>query len=379
MGSHRMVLFVQNRDPKQEIWTGERYGVDRAMEVFGADDAYPIEEFEAKVADCLSGVDKVFYRVGQHESWDRMMFRVLEQHRKRHGRTGYSLAPILDPQSVLGEMRLRKEPEEIEMLARAAEITAQAHLMAMKETRPGMFEYEVAAIFDGAVRQHGCQRVGYESIAAGGANATCLHYTRNNKKLLEGELLLIDAGGEYEFYTADITRTYPVGKSWSREQGKIYDLVLKAQAEVLKSVRPGSSMEQLQEKTCEVLTEGLLSLGLLKGDAGQIIQTKKYERFYPHRLGHYLGMDVHDVGLYRQGEKPILLEPGMVFTVEPGLYCQPDDKECPEAYRGIGIRIEDNVVVTQDGYENLTKNAPKERTELTKIRSEAMGKRKKSK
>lgn len=366
---HRTVLFVHPRDPSKELWEGELYGVEGATNVFGADEAYSIEELEKKLPELLKGTDQVFYALGHDETMDRNVLSALKTYRRSLGRSGKGILPIRDPNEVLGEMRLFKAPEEVELLRKASSITALAHKTAMKEVRPGMNEGEVEALVDYIFRKNGCKRVGYPSIVAQGKNACCLHYRSNNEILRDGQLLLIDAAGEYDYYSSDITRTFPVGKKFTAPQAKIYDLVLKAQKEAIAMAKPGEVLPAIHKHASLVMIEGLLSLGLLKGKAEELFESNAYKRFYPHNTSHLLGMDVHDVGLYLKDGKPRPLEPGMCFTIEPGLYIQTYDQDAPAEYKGIGIRIEDDILITPSGHENLTKDAPKERAELEALKA----------
>ncbi len=369
-GSYKTVLFVRRRDREKEMWEGERYGTEGAVEVFGADEAYTIDEFDRRFPDLLkeSAPEKVFYRIGLNRHSDERVLGGLDRYRASMGRSGKALLPLHDPNEVLGEMRLFKSEEEIQILRKACQITALAHKAAMKEIRPGMNEFEVEALIDYVFRKNGCQRVGYGSIVAGGKNAACLHYRANNEELRDGDLLLIDAGGEFDYYTSDITRTFPIGRKFTDAQARIYDLVLKAQLEGIAMAKPGTRYADIHKQVCEVLTEGLLSLGLLKGNKDEIIKTGGFRRFYPHNTGHWLGMDVHDVGLYTKGGEPRVIEPGMCFTIEPGLYVQPGD-EAQAQYPNIGIRIEDDILITPTGHELLTKDAPKTREEIEALRA----------
>jgi Xaa-Pro aminopeptidase len=366
--AYKTVLFVRKRDPEKEMWEGERYGTEGAMKVFGADEAYLIEEFDKKMGDLLQGVEKVYYRIGLNEETDRRVLGVLENFRRSQGRSGKALAPIADPNELVGEMRLFKSADEVAVMRKACEISALAHRTAMQELRPGMNEFEVEALIDYVSRKNGCQRMGYGSIVAGGKNAACLHYRFNNEKLKDGDLLLIDAGGEHEYYTADITRTFPIGKAFSPAQAKAYDLVLKAQKEAIAMSKPGAKLPDIHKHACSVITEGLLSWGLLKGSKDEIIKNAGFRRFYPHGTSHWLGMDVHDVGLYTKNGEARVLESGMAFTVEPGFYVQPGDTDGTAEFKGIGIRIEDDLVVTATGCDVLTKDAPKERAEIEALR-----------
>lgn len=361
-------LFVRPKDPEMEIWEGERYGIDGALKVFGVDEAYWIDELPKRLPDLIGGVENVFYRMGHSTEIDRVVMEAVESARRKFGRSGRPLATLADPLRILGEMRLFKAPEEVENLKRACILSAEAHIAAMKQTRVGMNEFEIEALFDYECRRRGASRMGYGSIVAGGKNSTCLHYRANNEPLRDGDLLLIDAAAEFDYYTSDITRTFPVGSAYSKNQAALYDIVLRAQKETVAMAKPGVTLPALHRHSGEVLAEGLLSLGLLKGKADEIVKSGAIKRFFPHGTSHWLGMDVHDVGLYLVNGEPRPLEAGMCFTVEPGIYVQPGDKDAPEAYRGIGIRIEDDILITKTGNENLTHLAPKERAEIESLR-----------
>lgn len=365
----KTILFVRKRDREKEMWEGERYGVDGARQVFGADEAFLTEEFDQKLPELLKGSEQVYYRLGMNEEVDRRVLSALEVHRRSLGRSGKSLPPLADPNEAVGEMRIFKSPEEVEILRKACQVTAKAHQAAMREVRPGMNEFEVEALIDYSFRRGGCQRVGYGSIVAGGRNATCLHYRANNEGLRDGDLLLIDAGGEFDYYTSDITRTFPVGKRFTAAQAKVYDLVLKSQKAGIAMAKPGATLPGIHRHICEILVEGMLSFGLLKGDVNEIIQSGGHRRFYPHNTSHWLGMDVHDVGLYTKEGEPRKLEPGMCFTIEPGFYVQPTDHDISAEYRDIGIRIEDDILCVAGGCDVLTKDAPKERAEIESLRA----------
>lgn len=367
-GSHNMVLFVRRRDPEKEMWEGERYGTEGALSVFGADEAYPLDELDRRFPELLKDAERVFYRMGLDERNDRRVVALIDDYRRGQGRSGKGLLPISDPSDAVGELRLYKRPEEVEFLRKAGRVSARAHRKAMQETRPGMNESDIEALIEHELRRNGCQRLGYGSIIAGGRNSTCLHYHSNNETLRDGELLLIDSGGEVGSYTADITRTFPVGRKFSPAQARIYDLVLKAQLECVSLAKPGAKLPDIHKRACEILIEGMLSLGLLKGDPASILKEGTFRRFYPHGTGHWLGMDVHDAGLYTKGGDPRPVEPGMCFTIEPGFYVQPADREAPEEYRNIGIRIEDDILITEQGCEVLTSDVPKAREEVEALR-----------
>ncbi len=371
-GASKLILFVREKNPEKEMWEGERYGTEGARSVFGADEAYPLSELSLKLPELLKGMNALYFRLGQSASMDRLILSAIESLRQSAGRSGKGLLPLMDPTEFFGEMRLRKTPDEVEALRKACQVTALTHKKAMQTVRPGMNEFEVEAMVDYGFRQGGCKRLGYGSIVAGGMNATCLHYRANNEVLQAGDLLLIDAGGEYDYYTSDITRTFPISAEFTKEQAQVYDLVLKSQKAALAAARPGAKFLDPHHKACEVLVDGMLSLGLLQGDPASILKENKHRRFYPHNTGHWLGMDVHDAGLYQVNGESRILEPGMVFTVEPGFYVQPSDRQAPAAFQRIGIRIEDDVLITANGHEVLTAEAPKERDEIQSLRAQAL-------
>ncbi|MCC7460765.1 MAG: aminopeptidase P N-terminal domain-containing protein [Proteobacteria bacterium] len=367
-GGHHSILFVQDRNLEREIWDGERYGVERAGEIFGIDEVYSVSSFDQELPKILQSIEKVYIQLGIHQVSDQRLVNLVKQATDRLGRTGKSTLTIVDPSSIIGEMRLFKTQDEVEIMRKVCSITAKAHMQLIKDIRPGMNEAEAEAIIDFNFRKNGCSRNGYGSIVAGGANATCLHYVKNNEVMNDGTLLLVDAGGEYDYYSADITRVAPVGRSFTREQARVYDAVLKVQKDCVAMLKPGVRYDDLQNRAREGLVHELLELGLLKGEPKKLLETKAYHRFYPHNIGHWLGMEVHDTGLYRDGESSRAFEEGMVVTVEPGLYIQPYDTEAPEGYRGIGVRIEDDILITKTGHENLTHEALKERSAIEELR-----------
>lgn len=364
----KFVMFVRERNAEREMWEGARYGVDGAQSIFGADEAYPISEFKNKLPDLLKSADTVFYRTGVNSHNDTLVLDAMEKVRLSLGRSGKSLQTIADPGRAIGEMRIFKSPEEVELLRKACSISAHAHKAAMSFTKPGMTETDVAAFVDYELLRNGCGRVGYGSIIAGGKNATCLHYRENNEPLRDGELLLIDAAGEYDYYTSDITRTFPIGRAFTKPQAKLYDALLKVQKDTIAMIKPGIPYKSIHEFSVNALTESFLTLGLLKGSKKEIIEKLEYKRFFPHGTGHLLGMDVHDVGLYMINGESRKLEAGMVFTIEPGIYIQPGDKDAPSEFKDLGLRIEDDILVTKTGYENLTHEAPKEREEIESLK-----------
>jgi Xaa-Pro aminopeptidase len=357
---HRVVLFVRPKKREREIWDGPRAGVEGAVEAFGADVAFPIDELPKRLPDYLGNVERLHYRLAQNDEADAKIFDCLNLLR-RGGRRGVTAPEVIIDSSVhLHEMRLRKSDAELATMRRAAAITREAHLRAMRITRPGMHEYEIDAELLHIFRKHGSQRPAYESIVGSGPNATILHYRAGDRVMNDGELVLIDAGCELEYYASDVTRTFPVNGRFSDEQRAVYDVVLRAQKAGIEAVKPGVTLEALHEGAARSITEGLLGIGLLEGDVDALIEEKKYEPFYMHRTSHWLGMDVHDVGHYYVEGEHRPFEPGFVLTVEPGVYIATDAEGVDERWRGIGVRIEDDVVVTKGGHDVLTDGIPKE-------------------
>ena len=364
-------MFVRAKDKEREIWDGFRYGVEGAVSVFGADEAFPIKDLQEKLGDYLNGVPTLYYRIGQYPETDKIVVDTMV--RLRAGGRKKLSAPvnIVDPATIVHEMRAIKSPDELALMQRAADISAAAHVQAMKTVRPGMNEYEVEAMIDHHFRLNGATSPAYNSIIGGGVNATVLHYNANNAPLKDGDLLLIDAGAEYKGYAADITRTFPVNGKFSKEQREIYDLVLATQVSCVDMVRPGVTNDDIKAHSIQLITEGLIRLGLMSGDPAKLIEEKKHEEFYMHGLGHYLGIDVHDVGRYYVDGEPRKLEPGMVMTVEPGIYIGIENANVPAGYRGIGIRIEDDVLVTTNGPRVLTSKVPKDADEVEALMASA--------
>ncbi|MDP6538275.1 MAG: aminopeptidase P N-terminal domain-containing protein [Planctomycetota bacterium] len=356
----RSVLFLRERDPEQETWTGRRLGIEAAPEALGVDEARDTAELWESLPDLLAGYARVHYRTGLDERRDREMLRVVDRLRGR-ARTGSPpVAELVDPATLVHELRLFKSPEELERMRRAACVTREAHLAAMEATAPGVGEEEIDALIEYTFLRRGCTGAAYTNIVAGGANACILHYVENDQPLADGELLLIDAGAEHEYYAADVTRTFPVNGTFSEEQRALYEVVLDAQLAAIAEVRPGVPFDRAHEVATERLVAGLLRLGLLEGEPQAIIAEGAHRRFYMHRTGHWLGLDVHDCGAYSdEGGASRALAPGMVTTIEPGLYIAPDDETVEARWRGIGVRIEDDVLVTAEGAEVLTADIPK--------------------
>ena len=361
---HKFTMFLRPRDPEREIWDGRRAGVEGAKSEYGADEAFPIVEFDEKLHDILDGAENLYYRLGVHPDLDDTIIRQIARMRALNRKPIHPPQTIIDPATIVHEMRVLKSDDEIALMQRAADIAAEAHCEAMKAARAGMKEYEVEALIELIFKRRGAAAPAYTSIIGAGANATVLHYINNDGELRDGELLLIDAGAEYKGYASDITRTFPVNGRYSKPQRDIYDLVLKAQMECVELVRPGTTHDQLKAHSIKVLTEGLVELGLLQGKPEDLIKEKKYEKFYMHGLGHMLGIDVHDVGRYYFEQESRALEPGVVMTVEPGLYIAPDTKDVPAEYLGIGVRIEDDVLCTANGPRVLTSKVPKQAEEI---------------
>lgn len=360
----KFTLFVRPRDPEREIWDGRRAGVEGARSEFGADESFPIVEFDEKLQEILDGAEKLYYRLGVNPDLDDTIVRQIARMRALNRKPIHPPQTIIDPATIVHEMRVLKSPEEIELMQRAADIAAEAHREAMKAARAGMKEYEVEALIELIFKRRGAAAPAYNSIIGAGANATVLHYINNDGELKDGDLLLIDAGAEYKGYASDITRTFPINGRFTKAQREIYDLVLEAQMSCVEMVRPGTTHEQLKAHSVEVLTAGMVRLGLLKGDSKELIEEKKYEQFYMHGLGHMLGIDVHDVGRYYYDQESRALEPGVVMTVEPGIYVSPQTKDIPEQYLGIGVRIEDDVLCTSNGPRVLTDKVPKQAEEI---------------
>jgi Xaa-Pro aminopeptidase len=363
-------LYVRPRDPEMETWFGRRQGTEGAVKNYGADRAFSIEKFDADLAKLLDGHETLYYRFAVDKALDQKILNYLNTQRVRRLKTAYPPHTIIDPTIVLGEMRLHKTEEEAEYMQRAATIAAEAHILAMKKVRPGMNENQVESLMEAYMRDKGASGVAYNSIIGGGENATILHYVENNAPLRDGDLILIDAGAEYNGYASDITRTFPVNGKYSKAQREVYDVVLDVQEQCIEYTKTGNTVKGRQEFSIELLTEGMKKLGLLKGSTKDLIKKKEYMKYYMHGVGHYLGLDVHDAGRYftdQQARNSKPFAPGMVLTVEPGLYIPPDDKSAPAKYRGIGIRIEDDVLVTEDGNRNLTSKVPKDPDEIEAV------------
>ncbi|MEO6835490.1 MAG: aminopeptidase P N-terminal domain-containing protein, partial [Candidatus Tumulicola sp.] len=364
---HRTVLFLRKRDRAQEIWDGKRLGVERACEALGVDAAYPIDDLPERLPEYLVGASSLHYAFGNDALMDRSVRDALETAHAQTRRKGRAPRAFVDPSLVIDEMRLFKDELEIATLRRAAEITRAGHVAGMRNTRPGAFEYEIQAIVESEYRRAGAQSTAYESIVASGDNATVLHYVANRDRLESGALLLIDSGCELDCYATDVTRTWPVNGRFTPEQRALYAIVLAAQAAAIEQVRPGVRRDAFHAAAVRTVTEGLIDVGLLSGSIDENIERERYRDYFMHGTGHWLGLDVHDAGAYRDAnDAPVPFAPGMVTTVEPGLYVH-RDLDCDERFKGIGIRIEDDLLVTPGGNENLTAAIPKSIEELEAI------------
>ncbi len=354
----KAVLFCREKNPERELWDGYRYGFEAARDAFGFDEAHAIAEIDARLPDLLADQPTLYFAPGMDPAWDSRVMGWLNQVRAK-ARTGVvAPADIRDIRSILDEMRLVKDEHEIATMRRAAELSAGAHVRAMRAARPGMMEYEIEAELLHEFRRHGAQFPAYWPIVASGPNACVLHYRENDRQMGEGDLLLIDAGGELDGYAADITRTFPVSGTFGGPQRAIYELVLAAQTAAAAEVKPGNRWDMPHEAAVKVLAQGFIDLKLCSGTLDSVIESEDYKRFYMHRTGHWLGLDVHDAGDYKEGGDWKRLRPGMTLTVEPGCYIRPAEN-VPERFWNIGVRIEDDALVTDSGCELITAAAPK--------------------
>jgi Xaa-Pro aminopeptidase len=364
-------IFVRPKDKLREMWEGKRLGVEGAKKKLGADAAYDISNqdlFDSALVAALKEADSLHYSLGRDERNDLRMLGLLRRTQHEMRRTGRPLLPVRDPGEILNEMRVVKTRAEIQRMQIAADISAEAHAHAMRIAQPGMREYEIEAALYHTFRIRGASRVAYGSIVASGDNACCMHYRENSRKMEKNDLLLIDAAAEFDYYAADITRTFPVSGTFTPPQREIYEAVLRVQKACIERLRPGRAFRDIHAEAAELITEELKRLKVLKGSTAALLKKKEHSKYYPHSLGHWLGIDVHDVGLEYDGEYTVnrKLEAGMVLTVEPGLYFQPDDQR-NSRYRGIGVRIEDDVVITTSGSKVLSTGVPKEIDEIESL------------
>ncbi len=361
------VLFCRDRDPEMELWNGYRAGPEGACADFGADDAFPITDIDEILPGLLEGRERVYYAMGRHDEFDRKVMKWVNIIRSKVRSGAHPPGEFLDLDHLLHDMRLYKSAAEIRMMRKAGKISATAHVRAMQACKPGMAEYQLEAEIQHEFAKNGARYTAYSSIVGAGINGCILHYTENQDVMKDGDLVLIDAGCELEHYAADITRTFPVNGKFSKEQKALYEIVLDAQRAAIRTIKPGNHWNQPHDATVKVITKGLVDLGLLKGQVNKLIEREAYKDFYMHRAGHWLGMDVHDVGDYKVGDEWRVMEEGMVMTIEPGIYVSPDNTKVAKKWRGIGVRIEDDVLVTKDGNEVYTDDVPKTVKDIEKL------------
>ena len=358
---HQYILFVRPKDKQAEIWNGKRVGVKNARRHYGADKAYSIEKFGEKIGKYLAGAERLYYTLGSNQDVDSEILSLFTGSVQSRIRSGQGLDTLVDPSPILSELRLIKNETELQRIQMATEITGAGHIAAMKAVRPGMYEYDLEALVESTFRMNGANGAAFPTIVASGGNATILHYTTNDCQIKDESLVLIDAGAEYGRYSGDVTRTFPANGTFTEAQREIYQLVLDAHYAVIDAIRPGVSIDEPHQKSIELLTESMLSLGLLKGKRKKLIKKEAYREFYMYRIGHMLGLDVHDVNCVHDANGDFkTFQPGMVMTIEPGLYVADDTKNVPPEYLGIGVRIEDDILVTETGCEVLTDGVPKE-------------------
>ncbi len=358
------ILFCRENDKKMETWNGLRAGQDGAIEKYAADDSFPIDDIDDILPGLLENKEKVYYTMGVHPDFDQRVIKWVNRLREQSRMGVHTPGEFVSLDHQLHDMRLYKSAAEIKVMRKAAEISAEAHIRAIQFCKPGKYEYQLEAELLHHFMQHGARSPAYSSIVGGGKNGCILHYVENSESLKDGDLVLIDAGAELECYAADISRTFPVNGKYSKEQRILYDIVLTAQLAAIEQVKPGNHWNDPHEAAIKVITQGLIDVGILKGKLETNIEKETYKDFYMHRTGHWLGMDVHDVGDYKVDDEWRVLEPGMVLTVEPGLYISADHESVAKKWHNIGIRIEDDVLVTKDGHEVLSKNAPKDPDEI---------------
>lgn len=363
------VLFCKEKDPTKELWDGIIVGPENAVSELGFDDAFPICDIDEILPGMLEGKDKVYYSMGLDAQFDAHLMEWINQIRSKVRSGAHPPGEFVALEHYLHDMRLFKSEKELKVMAEAGEISARAHCRAMQVCRPGMTEYQLEAALTHEFMEAGARSPAYPSIVGAGGNGCILHYIENTSEMKDGDLVLIDAGCELDYYASDITRTFPVNGRFTAEQRSLYEIVLDAQKAAIAEVQPGNHWNQPHEAAVRVITEGLAKLGLLEGDVDKLIEDEAYKPFYMHRTGHWLGMDVHDVGDYKVGGEWRVLEPGMVMTVEPGLYISPTAEGVEERWRGIGIRIEDDVVVTKKGHRVLTEDVPKEVADIEALMS----------
>lgn len=363
------VLFCNDKDPQQETWHGRRIGPEAACEKYGADDAFPIDDIDEILPGMMEGRHRIYYEMGKNTGLDNQIMSWVNKIRSQVKKGAQPPGEFIDLRHALHDMRLIKSAAEQKLMKQSAEIAADAHKRAMQVCKPGMTELEIEAELHYEFTRQGARFPAYSSIVASGDNACILHYTENQSKLKNGEMLLIDAGAEYQGYASDITRTFPINGKFTPAQKELYNLVLEAQLAAIETVKPGNHWMQPHEAAVDVLTEGMIGLGILEGDKQTLIEQEAYKQYYMHKTGHWIGLDVHDVGDYTIDGEPRMLESGMVLTVEPAIYIPKDDDTVAKKYRGTGIRIEDDIVVTSDGHEVLSAGVVKTVEEIETLMS----------
>lgn len=362
---HHFVLFVRPRNPIMEAWTGKRIGVEGAIDTYGAQAAYTLEQVDEKLPGYLKGMSTLYYNNGCSQAFDVQAIELLKRYH-----IASAITSLTNPSVIVDDMRLIKDAQELDMMRKAAALSAEAHKEAMKAVRPGMYEYELQAVLEYVFRKHGSRRDAYESIIGSGPNGTILHYNENSRRIEDGDLVMIDAGAEYGYYAADISRTFPANGHFSLEQRAIYEIVLDAELKAIEAIQPGKTLQDIHNVTVEVITRGLMELGILHGEYDKILEEKRYTQFYMHSAGHWLGLDVHDRGPYNVKGKWRELAPGMVLTIEPGIYVTEGIEGVDPKYWNIGIRVEDDVLVTEHGCEVLTTQVPKTIADIEALMNE---------
>ena len=366
----KSALFVRPRDAEREVWDGKRAGVEGAAADFGVDAAYPIAELDQRLPEFLETAGTLYYAFDRDDAFNRRVVDLLRRYRVSRRRADGGPLTVIDPGVVLHALRVIKSPADIEGMRRAVAISREGHIAAMRHARPGMHEYEVQAIVEYIFVSRGAQSAAYTSIVGAGANGTVLHYHANRARIKDTDLVLVDAGAEVDYYCGDLTRTWPISGKFSPEQASVYEIVLAAERRCIEMCRPGVNFNvDVNDAATRTITEGLIDLGLLSGSVDENIEKGSYRRFYMHRIGHYLGMDTHDVGSYREGGEWRALAPGMVVTIEPGIYI-PDQDDIPRGLRGIGVRIEDNILITPNGFDDLSSGTPKTIAEVERTIAE---------
>jgi len=366
---HNFVMFVNPKDHDKEVWTGKRVGVEGVIEKFQADAAFKVEEFDEKVSEYLKDVDRIYYGIGRDDKFNEKIINLFRSYSSQRASRGNGPNILVDLKEIIAEMRVKKDEKEIELIRKAIDIATEAHIETMKMIKPGMYEYEIASLIESIFRKNNAYP-SYPTIVGTGGNGTTLHYNKNDCQIKDNDLVLIDAGCEYKFYCSDITRTIPANGKFSETQKSVYQIVLDANIAAIETIKPGVKYNEMHKKAIEVITKGLVEIGLLQGNVEKLIEEKEHQKFYMHGTGHFLGMEAHDPGKYKlDGKESNVLEPGMVFTVEPGIYIDSEFEDVDKKFLGVGIRIEDNVMVTENGCEVLTAKVPKTVEEIESIQS----------